>query len=61
MRKNNLDHFEDVDISINSGNPTEKDFKEISKYIQAYKKKQALRDKKKKAANGSQTVKKKSL
>lgn len=53
--------LDDIDIYINSGNPTEEDFKEISKAIQAYKKKEALRDKRKKAAAASRIVKKKSL
>jgi hypothetical protein len=53
--------LDDVDIYINSGNPTDEDFKEISKAIQAYKKKVALREKKRKAANASTTLKKKSL
>ena len=58
MRKSNLDHFEDVDISINSGNPTPEEFAEISRYIQAYKKKQELREKKKKSSKASNPLKK---
>lgn len=49
--------FDDVDIYINSGNPTEEDFKEISKALQAYKKKEALREKKKKAGKIVRSVK----
>lgn len=61
MRKSNLDHFEDVDISIKSGKPTPAELAEISEYVQAQKKKQALRDKKKKSTASSRTIKKKSL
>ena len=42
---------------IKSSNPTEEDFKEISKAIQAFKKKEALRDKRKKASRKLASVK----
>jgi len=49
--------YDDTDIYINSGKPTEEDLRVIREAIAASKKRLALRDKRKKARQSAHAVK----